>query len=327
MSGKGEEAMKVLITGRLPDRILSHIESRHEVAANREDRPLERKAFLEQIHDRDGLLCMITDRIDQELLDHAPNLRMVANMAVGYDNIDLAAATARGVRVSNTPGVLTEATADLTFGLILATARRFVEGDKRTRSGEFKFFAPFLFLGSEVNGKTLGIVGMGKIGKALAKRARGFDMPVIYHSRHRIDSAEEQRLNARHVSLQGLLADADFVSLHVPLSLETRHLIGEAELKQMKPTAFLINASRGPVVDEHALVDALRNKAIAGAGLDVYEQEPALAPGLTELDNVVLLPHVGSATRETRTKMAALAAENLLTGLAGEIPPDCLNCG
>ena len=319
--------MKVLITGRLPDQILSRIESRHAVVANREDRPLERKALLEQISDKDGLLCMITDRIDQELLEHAPNLRMVANMAVGYDNIDLAAATARGVRVSNTPGVLTEATADLTFGLILATARRIVEGDKRTRSGGFKLFAPLLFLGSEVSGKTLGIIGMGEIGKALAKRARGFDMPVIYHSRRRIDSAEEHALNARYVSLHEVLTDADFVSLHVPLSPETRHLIGEAELKQMKSTAFLINASRGPVVDEHALLDALRNKVIAGAGLDVYEHEPALTAGLTELDNVVLLPHVGSATRETRTQMAELAAENLLAGLRGEIPPNCLNCG
>lgn len=318
--------MKVLITGRLPEEVLSRIESRHAVVAHKEDRPLERKALLQQIGDKDGLLCMLTDRIDRELLEHAPNLRMVANMAVGYDNIDLATATAQGVWVSNTPGVLTEATADVTFALILAIARRVVEGDKRTRSGEFKFFAPLLFLGSEVNGKALGIIGMGKIGKAVARRARGFDMPVIYYSRNRIDVAEEAALNARYAGLQEVLSDADFISLHVPLSSETRHLIGGKELKMMKSTAFLINASRGPVVDEQALVDALRDKVIAGVGLDVYENEPELTPGLAELDNVVLLPHVGSATRETRTKMAALAAENLLAGLSGDIPPNCLNC-
>jgi glyoxylate reductase len=287
---------------------------------------MPRNELLESVADVDGLLCMITDRIDDELMERAPQLRMVANVAVGYDNIDLAAATARGIWVSNTPGVLTEATADLTWALILATSRRVVEGDKRTRDGKFKFFALLTFLGAEVSGKTLGIVGMGQIGRAVARRARGFDMPILYHQRHKLEDREEQELGATYVSLEELLAEADFVSLHVPLSERTRHLIGSAELKSMKPTAHLINASRGPVVDEQALVRALQRGEIAGAGLDVYEQEPAVSPGLIDLDNVVHLPHVGSATLQTRRKMASLAAENLLAGLRGEVPPNCLNC-
>ncbi|MEJ2716782.1 MAG: D-glycerate dehydrogenase [Deltaproteobacteria bacterium] len=318
--------MKVLVTGRLPEEIMSIIKSEHEVVAREEDRPMPREELLGSVADIEGLLCMITDRIDDELMERAPKLRMVANVAVGYDNIDLAAATARGIWVSNTPGVLTQATADLTWALILATARRVVEGDRRMREGKFKFFALLKFLGTQVSGKTLGIVGMGQIGKAVARRARGFDMPILYHQHHRLEDREETELNAKYVSFQELLAQADFLSLHVPLTEHTRHLIGRAELKSMKPTAYLINAARGPVVDEQALVEALQNEEIAGAGLDVYENEPAVTPELIELDNVVLQPHVGSATRETRTKMAALAAENLLAGLRGEVPPNCLNC-
>lgn len=318
--------MKVFVTGRIPEAIVSLIRSEHEVVARHDERPMPRNELLESVADVEGLLCMITDRIDDELMQRAPQLRMVANVAVGYDNIDLAAATARGIWVSNTPGVLTEATADLTWALILATARRVVEGDRRTRDGKFKFFALLTFLGAEVSGKTLGIVGMGQIGKAVARRARGFDMPILYHQRHKLEDREERELGATYVSLGELLAQADFVSLNVPLSKGTRHLIGSAELKSMKPNAYLINTSRGPVVDEQALVKALQNGEIAGAGLDVYEQEPAVSPGLIELDNVVLLPHVGSATLETRTKMASLAAENLLAGLRGEVPPNCLNC-
>jgi glyoxylate reductase len=246
-------------------------------------------------------------------------------MAVGYNNIDLEAATRRGILVSNTPGVLTEATADLAFSLILGTARRIVEGDRMVREGRFKFWAPFHFLGREVSGKTIGIVGMGRIGKAVARRARGFQMPVIYYSRNPLVKAEEEELNVRYVPFNTLLEESDFVTLHIPLSAQTRHFIGENEFARMKLTAFFINTSRGPVVDEKALLNALRNGIIAGAGIDVYENEPSITPGLEKLDQVLLLPHVGSATLETRTKMASVAAENLLAGLRGLSPPNLLN--
>lgn len=289
--------MKVLVTGKLPDEIISMIRKEHEVVVNERMRPMPREEIIDQVADVEGLLCMVTDRIDDELMDKAPNLRMIANYGVGYDNIDIAAATARGIWVSNTPGVLTDATADVAFALIMAIARRVVEGDRMTRAGAFKFWAPLHFLGSDVSGKTLGIIGLGHIGKALAKRARGFDMPILYHNRRRIDPDTERELGAAYADLKTLLAESDFVSLHVTLNEQTRHLIGSRELRLMKPTAYLINASRGPVVDEQALVDELKAGTIAGAGLDVYENEPAVTPGLIELNNVVLLPHVGSATR------------------------------
>lgn len=316
---------KVLLTGRIPSGVMAVLEKACDVEANREDRPMERAKVLDLIKDKDGLLSMITDSVDGELMDGAPRLRMIANMAVGYNNIDVKAATARGIPVSNTPGVLTDATAELAFALILAAARRIADMDRLTRRGEFRYWAPMLFLGTEVTGKTLGIVGLGRIGKAVARRARGFDMRVIYHNRERMGSAEESELQAEYADLKRLLRESDFVSLHVPLTEETKYLIGENEFALMKPTAFLINTSRGPVVDEQALVRVLRERKIAGAGLDVYENEPALAPGLTELDNVTLLPHVGSGTLETRTRMASLAVENLVAGLRGDVPPNLLN--
>lgn len=316
---------KILVTGRLPEEVMGPLIERYQVEAQEEDRPMERGRLLEAVAGKDGLLCMITDSVDEELLSRAPRLKMIANMGVGYNNIDVRAVTARGIPVSNTPGVLTEATADLAFTLILAVARRVAEGDRRVRAGEFTFWAPFLFLGREVSGKTLGIIGMGRIGKAVAQRARGFNMPVLYHNRSRIESAEENRLGAGYAPLDELLRKSDFVSLHVPLSAETRHAIGSRELALMKPTAYLINTSRGPVVDEQALVAALKAGRIAGAALDVYEHEPALTPGLTLLDNVILLPHVGSATLETRTRMAAMAAQNLIAGLSGQTPPNLVN--
>jgi glyoxylate reductase len=318
--------MKVLVTGRLPAVITSLLRNEHEVAENELDKPMARHEILDLVGDRDGLLCMITDRVDGELMDRAPNLKMIANYGVGFDNIDVPAATARGIWVSNTPGVLTEATADLTLALLLAVARRVVEGDIRLRAGNWKHWAPLVFLGSEVHGKTLGIIGLGQIGKAVARRALGFDMRILYHNRSRIDQNEEHELKAKYVDMKTLLSEADFVSLHVSLNDQTRHLIGADQLERMKPSSYLINVSRGPVVDENALVDALRSQQIAGAGLDVYENEPQTALGLQELRNVVLLPHIGSATVETRTRMAKLAVENLLTGLRGETPPNCLNC-
>ena len=316
---------KILVSGHLTEDILSLLAEDCDVRANEEDRPMERADLLEAVAGVDGLLAMITDGVDAELMDRAPRLRVVSNMAVGYNNIDVAAATARGIVVTNTPGILTEATAELAFALILASARRVVDLDRRTRAGEWTCWAPLLFLSREVSGKMLGIVGLGRIGRAVARRAKAFGMEVLYHNRVRLEAAEEQDLGVVYAEKDELLGKADFVSLHVPLSDETRHFIGRRELGIMKPTSYLVNTSRGPVVDEGALVEALREKRIEGAGLDVYENEPVLAPGLTSLDNVVLMPHVGSATVETRMKMAHMAAENLLAGLRGERPAHVVN--
>ncbi|MFA5179772.1 MAG: D-glycerate dehydrogenase [Syntrophales bacterium] len=315
----------ILVTGNLPAFVLDTLRREFHVECHTEDRPMSRSKLIHSIHDKVGLLSMITDEINGELIDHAPKLIMIANMAVGYNNIDLDAATRRGILVSNTPGVLTEATADLAFSLILGTARRIAEGDRMVREGRFRFWAPFHFLGREVSGKTLGIIGMGRIGMAVARRARGFQMPILYFSSNPLEKFVEDELNARYVPLNNLLGESDFVSLHIPLSTNTRHFISEKEFALMKPTAFLVNTSRGPVVDEKALLRALQNGAIAGAGIDVYENEPSITPGLEKLDQVLLLPHVGSATLETRTRMAAMAAGNLLAGLQGGTPPNLIN--
>jgi glyoxylate reductase len=317
--------MKVFITARLPEEVLAKIEQEHSPKAHGEDRPIGRDEFLAGVEGKDGLLSTITDRIDIEVLERAPGLKIIANNGVGFDHIDIEAASLRGIPVTNTPGVLTDSTADLTFALILAAARRLINGDKITRSGRFKFWAPLHFLGQDVSGKTLGIVGFGRIGKAVAKRAAGFDMKVIYYSRTRLQKDDEEMLRVSFAPLDVLLKVSDFVSLHVPLRAETHHLIGERELAMMKTSACLINTARGQIVDERSLVAALRQGRIWAAGLDVYENEPELSPGLAELDNVVLMPHSGSATIETRTRMALMAAENLLAGLRGKRPPNCLN--
>ncbi len=317
--------MRCLVTALFPQEVMSLITERHEVESNPEAHPMERVMLLRGIGNKDGLLCTITDRIDEEVLKLAPDLKVIANCGVGFDNIDVAAAAQRGIPVTNTPGVLTDATADLALALILAITRRVVEGDKRTRAGKFQYWAPLHFLGGQITGKTIGIVGLGRIGEAVARRAAGFDMKVIYCRRQRLDRAEEERLDITFVPFEELLRESDVVTLHVPYTRETHHLIGEKELRSMKPTSYLINTARGSVVDEKALVEALRQGWICGAGLDVYENEPRLSPGLVDLDNVVLLPHMGSATIETRTRMALMAAENLLAGLRGERPPNCLN--
>ena len=316
---------KILVTGNIPSVVLDRLRQECDTVCHSEDRPMPRADMLKKVAGKDGMMSMITDQIDGAVFNAAPNLRIVANMGVGFNNIDVAEATSRSVLVSNTPGVLTDTTADLAFALILAVARRVVEGDNMVRQGRFQFWAPFYFLGAEVSSKTIGIIGMGRIGQAVARRARGFNMPVLYHSRSRLDAKTEKALGAAYVELEVLLRQADFVSLHVPLMEETKHLIDKKALKIMKPGAFLINTSRGAVVDEKALFKALQEKRIAGAGLDVYEQEPALTPGLSGLDQVVLLPHVGSATVETRQRMAAMAADNLLAGLRNEIPPNLVN--
>ncbi len=317
--------MKVLVTQALPEAALAPLRTRYTVAIGSPSTPMPKDRLMERIEDIDGLIPTISDTIDAPLLEKAKRLRIIANYGVGYNHIDVEAATRRGILVTNTPDVLTDATAELAFALILATARRIVEGDHRMRSGQFRYWAPLDFLGTEVSGKTLGIIGYGRIGRAVARRARAFDMRLLCTNRSPIDPKTAQEDAVNQVDIDTLLSASDFVTLHVPLTTETYHTIGSPQLARMKPTAILINTSRGPVVDEAALVEALKNGTIAAAGLDVYENEPVMAPGLADLSNVVLLPHVGSATIETRTRMAELAVRNLIEGLEGRIPPNCLN--
>lgn len=287
--------------------------------------PIPRSELLAAVAGCDALITLVSDTVDEAVLEAAgPSLKIVANFAVGTDNIDIAACTRRKVAVSHTPDVLTEATADLTFALMLATARRLIEGDNLVRSGRWQGWGPLQLLGLDVYGKTLGIIGFGRIGQAVARRAQGFGMSVRTYSRSRHEDAE-QRLGVRYTSLDHLLAESDIVSLHVPLTADTRHLIGEAELSLMKPTAILINVARGPIVDEAALYRALRDGRLWGAGLDVFEREPELTPGLAELPNVVLAPHLGSATITAREAMARLCAEAVIAALGGARPRTLVN--
>jgi glyoxylate reductase len=295
-----------------------------EVVQQGDDRPATRAELLEHVADADALLCMLTERVDAEVLDAAPRLRVVANFAVGFDNVDVPAATEHGVVVTNTPDVLTEATADLTWTLILAAARRAGEAERMVRSGTWRAWGPTQLLGQPVWGQVLGVVGMGKIGRAVARRALGFGMRVQYHNRSR-DPEAERELGATYVELDELFSTSDVVSLHAPLNAESRHVVDAAALARMKPTAVLVNTARGPLVDEVALVDALRAGTIAAAGLDVFEREPELAPGLAELEQVVLLPHIGSATTEARGAMAELCCHNILAVLGGNEPLTPLN--
>jgi len=316
---------KVYVTRRLPQPAIDMLEERFDVEIYPEDRAIPREVLMEKVKGIDALLPLLTDKVDAEVMDAAgENLKIIANYAVGYDNIDVDAATKRKIAVTNTPGVLTETTADMAWALMFAVARRVVEADKFTRAGKFKGWGPMMFLGGDVYGKTLGVVGVGRIGSAVAKRAKGFNMRVLYTDVVRNEEIEKE-VGAKKVELDELLRESDFVTLHVPLMPSTRYLIGERELKLMKKTAYLINTSRGPVVEERALVEALRKGEIAGAGLDVYENEPELSPGLAELDNVVLTPHIASASVETRTRMATLAAENIIAFFEGKRPPTIVN--
>jgi len=314
----------MVISRHLPPEALELARSRATVRLPPEDRRLGRDELAAYLRDAEGLVCLLTDTIDDDLLGQAPRLRVVANVAVGYNNVDVPAATRRKVVVTNTPGILTETTADFTWALLLAVARRVVEGDAYTRGGRFTEWGLMLLLGGDVHGKTLGILGLGRIGLAVARRARGFNMRILYHDAIR-DHGAERDLGVIYQDKDAVLRDADFVTLHVPLLPETRHYVGEAELRRMKPTAFLVNASRGPVVDEAALVRALQDGWIAGAGLDVYEEEPRVHPGLLECPNAVLAPHIASASRETRTRMATMAVENCLAVLEGRRPANPVN--
>lgn len=325
---------RLYVTRRLPGDPLTPLAGRYDTGVWARDEPIPYETLRHEAARSDALVVMLTDRIDEALLEAAapvlsevegPRLRAVSTFAVGYDNIDVAAATARGVAVCHTPGVLTETTADLAFALLLAAARRIVEGDAYVRAGKWRAWGPELLLGRDAFGATLGIVGMGAIGEAMARRAAGFSMRILYHSRHRKPDAEAM-LGVEYAALDDLLRQCDFVSLHVPLTSETRGLIGARELALMPTHAILVNTARGPVVDQPALYEALRDRRIAAAGLDVFDPEP-VAPGepLLTLDNVVVLPHLGSASIATRARMAEIAVANAVAVIEGREPQHCLN--
>ncbi len=316
---------KILVTREVFDETLEYLRGYCDVQDNQADTPLAPEALAAAVTGKDGLMCCLTDRVDAALLQRAPQLKVVANIAVGYNNIDVPACTGRGVMATNTPGVLDDSTADLAWALILGTARRITEVERRVRNGEWTGWRLKQWLGVDVHHATLGIIGMGRIGQVIARRALGFDMKVLYHNRNRIAPELERKCNASYAALDEVLAQSDFVVLQVPYSPATHHLIGAAQLAKMKRSAILINSTRGGVVDDAALVEVLKKGTIRGAGLDVFENEPKLHAGFLALDNVVLAPHVGSSTEATRKAMAMLAAKNLVAALRGEVPPNLLN--
>jgi gluconate 2-dehydrogenase len=315
----------VLVTKHVYPEALRLLEEHLDVDYNDERNGMSPDALRARLEGKQGVICQLTDKITPALLDACPDLKVVSNVAVGYDNIDIPAATERGVVVTNTPGVLTDTTADLAFALILAAGRRLTESERFLRDGKWGEWYIDLLTGFDIHGATLGLLGMGRIGQAVARRARGFDMRVLYHNRSRLPADEEKALGAEYVSFDELLARSDFLSVHVPLSPETRQVINASALAKMKPTAALINTARGPVVDEAALADALAGGVIAYAGLDVFESEPTVHPKLLDVPNVVLAPHIGSASISTRTRMCTMAAENCLAALTGAQPPNPVN--
>ena len=316
---------QVLVTRKIYEIPLQLLRDKAEVTINLEERSMTEEEIIAAVPGKMGLLAMGGDPMNARVLEAAKTLKIIANNAVGYNNIDLDAATRLKIAATNTPDVLTDTTADLAFALILGVARRIAEADRFVRTGKWVGWSPGLMIGSDVHGKTLGIVGLGRIGSAVARRGQGFNMKIVYHDIRRLDPAIEQQHQLQFLPLRDLLMISDFVSLHVPLTPETKHLIGQKELRLMKKSAFLINASRGPVVDEKALVEVLRSGSVAGAGLDVFEAEPRVAPELLKMENTLLVPHIGSATDETREKMAQVAANNILAVIRGEVPPNILN--
>ncbi len=325
MATKENDRPKILVTREVFDETLDYLREHCEVDPNQEDVALAPDALARRLAGKDAVMCSLTDRVDAALVETCPRLKVVANIAVGYNNIDVAACTARGIMATNTPGVLDDSTADLAWTLMLGTARRVTEVERYVRNGEWKGWRLKQWLGVDVHHATLGIVGLGRIGQAIAKRARGFDMRVLYHNRKRVAETIERELGATWVGLDQLLRESDFVVLQVPYSPHTHHLIGAAELAKMKPSAILVNSTRGGVVDDEALIEALKKGALRGAGLDVFENEPKLNPGFLELDNVVLTPHIGSSTEHTRRAMAMTAAKNAVAALAGNKPPNLVN--
>ena len=315
----------VLITKRVFPEAIALLDPYAELDYISTDDGLTPAELLEHARGKQIILSQLTDRLSRDAITQMPDVKMIAQIAVGYDNIDVAAASAAGVLVSNTPGVLTDTTADLAFALLLAAARRIAEGHNYIHAGRWKRWTIDLMMGHDVHHRTLGIFGMGRIGQAVARRGAGFSMRVLYHNRTRLTPDIERELNAEHVPLDRLLAESDFISIHASLSDATRHLIGEPQLRMMKRDAILVNTARGQIVDEPALARALREKWIAAAGLDVFEHEPDVHPDLLACENAVLAPHVGSASVATRTKMTVMAAENALAALAGRRPPNLLN--
>lgn len=324
------ERPRILVTQKVPQAAYPILTEVGEVTANQHEGLIwSPEELLKQAPGHDYIFCLLTDTIDAGFLaactSSTPRLKLIANMAVGFNNIDVAAATRLGVAATNTPGVLSDTTADLAFALLLATARRLPEAERYLRAGKYSGWGPLLFTGAEVHHATLGLVGAGRIGQIMAKRASGFDMRILYYNRSRLSSAEEQRYHMTYVPLDELLQQADFVSIHTPYTPETHHLISTRELALMKPEAILINTARGPIVDEKALVQALQTGKIAGAGLDVFEHEPAVEPELLTMEQVVLLPHIGSASLQTRSLMATMAAQNIAAHIRGQRPPNILN--
>jgi len=318
---------RVFVARRIPDAGLDPIVEACSADVWEDELPPPREELLRRVAGCDGVLTLLTDRVDDAFLDAAgPGLRVVSNYAVGYDNVDVPACTGRGIPVGNTPGVLTETTADLAWALLMAAGRRVAEGDRYVRAGRWRTWGPQLLLGSDVHGATLGIVGLGRIGQAVARRAAGFGMTVLYWSRSRAEPGIEREFGATFIELDELLARSDFVTLHVSLNDETRHLIDAAALARMKPSAVLVNTARGPVVDQAALAEALRDRTIAAAGLDVTDPEPIASDDpLLQLENCLVVPHIASASYATRGKMAEMAAANLLAGLRGERLPNPVN--
>jgi lactate dehydrogenase-like 2-hydroxyacid dehydrogenase len=317
---------KILVTRATFDDVIAKLRERFDVEDNqKDDTPWSAEELRRRIADKDGVLPTGSDRIDAATLAVASRLKAVCNIAVGYNNIDLAACSERGILATNTPGVLDDTTADMTWALLMAAARRVTEAERWLRAGNWKGWKNDQFLGVDVHHATLGIIGMGRIGQAIARRAKGFSMRILYHNRRRVPKSVEKALAARYVSMERLLKESDFVSLNMPYSPTSHHLIGAKEFALMKSTAVIVNAARGGIIDDAALVTALKERRIAAAGLDVFEGEPRFNPGFLELDNVALVPHIGSATRATRTAMAMLASKNLSAVLSGKRPPNLLN--
>jgi len=316
---------KIFLTREIPATVIAFLREHADLAMNADDRVLSTAEIVAGAQGCAALLCNITDPVGAEIIDAVPGLRVIANFGVGFNNIDVAAATARKIPVTNTPGVLTEATADIAFALLLASARRMGEGERLVRARRWTGWNPMQMLGHDVTGAILGLIGFGRIGRAMARRAKAFDLKVVYWNRTRLSPSEESEMAVDYRPFDAVIATADFLSLHVAYNKETHHLIGAPQFAAMKPTAIVINTARGPVIDEKALVAALATKRIGGAGLDVFEREPALDPGLYDLENAVLVPHLGSATIGTRTKMGMMAAQNALAACRGERPPNVVN--
>jgi glyoxylate reductase len=317
--------MKVYVTRPVFDETIERLKRDVDVEANPEDRILSKAELTEKLRDKDGALTLLTDAVDLEVLQAAAKLKVVANFAVGFNNVAIESASKLGIAVTNTPGVLTETTADFAWTLLMAAARRVVEGDNFARAGKFKAWGPKMFLGYDVYGKTLGLIGLGRIGQAVARRAAGFNMRVVFYDSEPIPEHVTKDLGVTRLPLDEVLRISDFISLHVPLFPETHHLLNDRTFALMKPTCIVINTSRGPVVDEKALARAVKDRRIAGAGLDVFEREPDIEPALLEMEKVVLAPHIASASHETRLKMCMMAADNLLAVLKGQRPPNLVN--